>query len=108
VTAVEPLTGPAPVIPSSDSTTVIVYTKKPCPQCDMTMRRLDSRGVTPVAIRIDDDAGAVILEELKAEGFGSAPVVKILSRDLSGGTSKVAEWAGFRPDLIDTYFPKEP
>jgi hypothetical protein len=34
--------------------------------------------------------------------------VKILSRDLSGGTSKVAEWAGFRPDLIDTYFPKEP
>lgn len=106
MTVVEPITGPVPVSPQSVSTTVIVYTKKPCPQCDATLRMLDGRGVTSVQIRIDDADGAVILEELKAEGFGSAPVVKVLARGDEGGASYLDSWGGFRPDKIDIYFPR--
>lgn len=107
MTAAAPATGSIPIADSpGPSETVIVYTKKPCPQCDATLRMLDSRGITPVQIRIDDADGAVILEELKAEGFGSAPVVKILQRGDEGGTSQLDSWAGFDPNKIDQYWPR--
>jgi glutaredoxin len=80
--------------------TVVVYTKKPCVQCDATIRRIESKGVTPVLIRVDDEAGAPILKELVDEGYQQAPIVKIYDEE---AREILAEWSGFIPALIDEH-----
>lgn len=75
---------------------VEVFTKKPCVQCDATKRMLNKRGVAFVEKSILDDLK--LLEELKAAGHMSAPVV--LVKDSQGAV--VASWSGFNPEKINS------
>ncbi|KSU52887.1 glutaredoxin domain-containing protein [Microbacterium enclense] len=68
-------------------TTVRVYTKPDCRQCDLTKTLLTKRGVD---FTIEDLTDPGNLAAAKALGHQSAPVV------IAGEES----WAGFRPDLI--------
>lgn len=68
-----------------------VYTKQPCPQCDMTKKLLTREGIPFEEIRMDEDEAA--LARAKDLGYLQAPVVITESGD---------HWSGFRPDLINT------
>lgn len=68
--------------------TVTVYTKKPCVQCDATIRRLDKNGTEYVLAEFDEAATA----RFKAEGHLQAPVVVAGDR----------VWSGYSPDRIDS------
>lgn len=74
------------------TTTVRVYTKPDCRQCDATKRRLDEKHI---AFEIEDATSPENLAALKAEGWGSAPVV------LTNVDGVEVGWAGYRPDMID-------
>ena len=65
-----------------------VFTKKPCSQCDMTKKQFDKNGVEYV--ETDLVANPKLLEEFKAMGFSSAPIVRVGERI----------WSGFNPDEI--------
>lgn len=65
-----------------------VYSKQGCPQCDMTKRLLDQKGIPFTEYRVDLDEK--ILEEIKAKGVSSLPYVE----------TPVHKWTGFRPDII--------
>ncbi|ASN69240.1 putative glutaredoxin-like protein [uncultured Caudovirales phage] len=67
--------------------TVTVYTKKPCVQCDATIRRLDKNGIEYVLAEFDEAA----IARFKAEGHMKAPVVVAGDR----------VWSGYSPDRID-------
>lgn len=64
---------------------VEVFTKKPCPQCDMTKRQFDKGNVEYV--ETDLVSNPELLEEFKALGFSSAPIVRVGERI----------WSGFNP-----------
>lgn len=64
---------------------VTVYHKYHCAQCLITMRQLEANGIPFEAINIDDHPE--YKQQLKDEGFGSTPVVK-----LDNGKS----WSGFQ------------
>lgn len=70
------------------TTTITVYTKPNCVQCNATYRALDNKGITytTVDLSVDEDA----LEAVKALGYMQAPVV-VTADD---------HWSGFRPDKI--------
>jgi glutaredoxin-like protein NrdH len=74
--------------------TITVYTKPACVQCRATFRKLDDSKLdyTKADISVDEEK----LEEMKAMGHLSAPVVTV-HRD----GVLVDSWAGFRPDLIE-------
>ncbi|PTR30615.1 ribonucleoside-diphosphate reductase class Ib glutaredoxin subunit [Rhodococcus sp. OK519] len=67
--------------------TVTVYTKKPCVQCDATIRRLDKNGIEYRLAEFDEAA----IAWFKAEGHMQAPVVVAGDR----------VWSGYSPDRID-------
>ncbi|KAB7753614.1 glutaredoxin-like protein NrdH [Mycolicibacterium mucogenicum] len=70
------------------ATTIIVYTKPACVQCNATYKALDKAGIAyeKVDISIDDEAREYVL----ALGYLQAPVVVTDSE----------HWSGFRPDRI--------
>lgn len=75
-------------------TTVRIYSKPRCVQCDATKRRLDEKGIPYIEEDATDPANT---EAIKALGYQQAPVVIV-----SYGDPKNEEhWSGFRPDLID-------
>ena len=69
-------------------TTITVYTKPACVQCNATFRALDKAGVdyAKVDITVDSDARDYVM----GLGYLQAPVV------VAGGQ----HWSGFRPDRI--------
>lgn len=77
---------------------VTVYTKPDCPQCDLTKRTLDRRGLAydTIDIAAPENAAALqwIMEDL---GYRQAPVVVLDENN---------HWSGFRPDLI-TNIPQQ-
>lgn len=64
------------------------WTKTNCPQCTATDRILKTRNVTITVRSFDTEPGLV--DEAKARGFASAPVI-ITDDDA---------WSGFRPDKL--------
>lgn len=71
------------------NTTITLYTKPNCVQCDATKRRFAQLGIPHTEIDVTEDAEA--LAHIKTLGYLQAPVV-----ELPNGRS----WSGFRPDLI--------
>lgn len=71
------------------STTITIYTKPSCVQCNATYRALDAKGIDYKVVDLSEDTAA--LELVKSLGYLQAPVV----------ITDEAHWAGFRPDLID-------
>lgn len=76
---------------------VTIYTKKPCPQCDMTKRLMQREGIE--FEEVDLLASPDTLAKFKEEGLLQAPIVVI------GNDGR--RWAGFRPDLIMELKPKD-
>lgn len=71
-----------------NATTVTVYSKPLCVQCDATKRALTKAGIAYTAVDVTEDAEA--LAKIKALGYAQAPVV-VTDED---------HWSGFRPDRI--------
>lgn len=71
-----------------NATTVTVYSKPLCVQCDATKRALTKAGITYTVVDITENTEA--LAKIKALGHVQAPVV-ITDED---------HWSGFRPDRI--------
>ena len=69
------------------STTIRVYTKPNCKQCDLTKAALTRHGLD---FEVDDITEPGNLAAAQALGFAAAPVVMV-------GTDG---WSGFRPDMI--------
>lgn len=71
-------------------TTVTVYSKPACVQCNATYRALDGKGISYVVVDVTQVPAALeyIMEEL---GYSQAPVVV---------ASDENHWSGFRPDKI--------
>ncbi len=74
--------------------TVTVYTKLDCVQCDATKRTLNKHGIP--FTEIDLSANADALDRLKAAGWMRAPIVE---------TADGETWSGFRPDRIRELTP---
>lgn len=70
------------------TTTVTVYSKPACGQCDATKRWLDKRGIKYVPLGLGDHPEKV--EEFREQGLLAAPIVVIQTRD------KTVTWSGFR------------
>lgn len=70
------------------ATTIIVYTKPACVQCNATYKALDKAGIAyeKVDISTDDEAREYVM----ALGYLQAPVV----------VTDSGHWSGFRPDRI--------
>lgn len=68
---------------------VTVYTKPGCVQCNATYRALDKKGIPYEKVDISEDPNA--LERIRALGYLQAPVVE----------SSIGHWSGFRPDRIE-------
>lgn len=69
-------------------TTITVYSKPACVQCNATYRALDKAGLRYEVVDITEDATA--REYVMGLGHLQAPVV------VAGGTN----WSGYRPDQI--------
>lgn len=69
------------------ATTVTVYTKDVCKQCDMTKQALERAGIEYELADIQESGN---LAAAKSLGYMSAPVV----------VADPDHWSGFRPDLI--------
>lgn len=76
---------------------VTVYSKKPCPQCDMTKNLMRREGIEFEEIDLPSHPDK--LEQFKEEGLLQAPIV-VLGND-------GRRWSGFRPDLIMELKPKD-
>ena len=70
------------------TTSLTIYGKPVCPQCTASVRKADQLGLTYTYVDVSTDPAA--LAQLKAEGFGGVPVVKVGDRS----------WTGYRPDLL--------
>jgi glutaredoxin-like protein NrdH len=70
------------------NSTITVYTKPACVQCNATYKALDKAGVTYEKVDISVDAEA--REYVMSLGYLQAPVV------VAAGE----HWSGFRPDRI--------
>lgn len=81
-------------------TTITVYGKPACGQCDMTEMVLKRAGVAYVKhdITADDDA----LQTVQALGYMQAPVVTI-----HHGDKLTDHWGGFQPARLHGYTNKE-
>lgn len=86
--------GPAPFLRVHTKTTA------PCPQCDMTLRTADAKGVAVEECPgIDTPERADELATFKAEhNLAAAPIVEAVRDGVV-----VERWAGFRPDRIAAY-----
>ncbi|REE02269.1 glutaredoxin-like protein NrdH [Citricoccus muralis] len=71
-------------------TTVTVYSKPACVQCNATYRALENKGIAYETVDLSQDAEA--LQRVRALGYMQAPVVI---------TPHGEHWSGFRPDKID-------
>lgn len=69
--------------------TITVYTKPSCVQCNATYRALDSKGIDYDVVDLSTDAAA--LQAIKDLGYLQAPVVVV---------DDGRHWSGFRPDEI--------
>lgn len=78
----------------SSMNVVRIYSKPACPQCSMTYKRLEARGIPFEVVDITEHPAALeyVTEDL---GYLQAPVVFI-----EDGTGQ-NHWSGFRPDKID-------
>ena len=65
-----------------------IYSKNNCPQCKMTKRLLDQRGVAYQEINLDEQPEYT--EQVKELGYKAAPVVVY-----DGG-----HFSGFKPDML--------
>lgn len=81
----------------NSSTSVTVYSKAQCVQCDMTKRRLKSLNIPFVEKDVLSDSNA--LSYVKGLGYLAAPVVVVT--DASEGSERVFHWSGFRPERLD-------
>lgn len=70
-------------------TSVTVYSKPSCVQCNATYRALDKAGIAYSTVDISDNDEA--LTYVKSLGYEQAPVV----------VAGADHWSGFRPDKID-------
>ncbi len=75
-------------------TTIRVYTKPNCQQCELTKDLLTKKGLP---FEVEDITEPANLEAAKSMGLTSAPVVVVQD----GVHSPAESWAGFRPDLIE-------
>jgi glutaredoxin-like protein NrdH len=73
---------------ATSSTTITVYSKPRCVQCDATYRALDNLGREYVVVDLTEDADA--RDYVMALGHLQAPVV------VAGDK----HWSGYRPDQI--------
>jgi glutaredoxin-like protein NrdH len=78
-------------IPSSFSSGVTVYSKPNCPQCTLTCRVLDDKGVSYRKIDVSQDPEA--LDYVYSLGYRAAPVV-VVNAD--------RHWSGFRLDELNS------
>lgn len=69
--------------------TITLYTKPNCPQCDFTKRALAQKGINFESIDVTQDQAS--LDKVKNLGYSQLPVV----------VSGTHHWSGFRPDLIN-------
>lgn len=69
---------------------VVVYVTPSCPQCMLTKRVMDAKGIDyqVVDVTTNENALAYVQDDL---GYSQAPVVVVSDQD---------HWSGFRPDLI--------
>lgn len=74
----------------NDDVEVVVYTKPDCMQCKSTTRWLDKNNI-PYRTKY---AGRWV-EQLKAQGFSSVPVVMV-----NGAGGQIKAWSGYRPDQL--------
>lgn len=70
-------------------TTVTVYSKPACVQCNATYRALEKKGIDYETVDLSQDPEA--LARIRTLGYMQAPVV-ITDED---------HWSGFRPDKIE-------
>ncbi|NUP74311.1 MAG: glutaredoxin-like protein NrdH [Sinomonas sp.] len=72
-------------------TTITVYSKPACVQCNMTKKALEKKGLAYAEVDVTQNPAALeyITEDL---GYSQAPVVVVDEHN---------HWSGFRPDLID-------
>ncbi|MFB8191361.1 glutaredoxin-like protein NrdH [Microbacterium sp. NPDC055988] len=70
-------------------TTITIYAKPSCVQCNATYRAFDAKGIAYEIRDLTQDPAA--LEQVKALGYLQAPVV----------VTDAGHWSGFRPDKID-------
>lgn len=68
---------------------VTVYTKSNCVQCEQTKKRFTQLGIEFTEVNLEENLDK--LEEFKAQGLLSAPIV----------TTDIKAWSGFRLDKID-------
>lgn len=73
-----------------NATTVTVYSKPLCVQCDATKRALAKAGIAYDVVDVAEDAAA--REHIMQLGYLQAPVI------VAGSD----HWSGFRPDRIKT------
>jgi glutaredoxin-like protein NrdH len=69
---------------------ITLWTKPGCPQCDMTARQFDKRGIIYRTKRLDRSPKAV--ERFKELGLLSAPIVE----------TDTKQWSGFRLGKIES------
>lgn len=69
-----------------------LYTKNGCPQCSMTKLVLNESGIFPEERNVD--SGPAYLEEAKATGFKSMPIL------VHNGTVIAS---GFQPDKLEAF-----
>lgn len=74
-----------------------IYHTDNCVQCKMTMKQCDALGIPYQEINISQHPE--IAEQLKAEGYAKAPIVKVLD----DAQQVQDEWFGFRPDRIRAF-----
>jgi len=79
-------------------TKLTVFHKNDCIQCKMTMNMLDAADIPFDTVNIDEQPE--VAQQLKDEGFKSAPVVKV------EGVGENDAWMGFRIDKIRNYIRK--
>ena len=70
--------------------TITLWTKAGCPQCDMTAKQFDQRGIVYRTKRLDRSPKAI--ERFKELGLLSAPIVETDDR----------RWSGFRLGKIQS------
>lgn len=72
-----------------EKSTVIVYSKPNCMQCNFTKKFLEDKGIPYVVKDIEQSEAAI--DEVKRLGFSSLPVV------IAEG---IEAFTGFRPDML--------
>lgn len=66
-----------------------IYGRPGCQACSLTIRKAEALGLDFAYINVDADIAAAA--QLIAAGHRTLPLVR----------TPAAEWAGFRPDLLD-------